>query len=197
MKKLSVNSINTILVEKPSYGIKGCSHIPFVLVLNNNKGTTVVFQFKDTQNTVSVGGHVFGQKIYVESIFDVEFSNTKHIIALVIRGQDADGNLTDRSYYTIGEKGSQDEYVTAFFAYEDEDGKAVYCVNIIEEQDNKPIFTTNFRYGKNNEKLLKTQLQMYLALSGVNAAIRSKIVSRGGFLPPSFNTENGGVYSEY
>lgn len=190
MIKCETIKIKTLLDDNPSFGCKALSS-QFVLVLKTDTGTVVVFQREGGQEVAFLGTYLFGEHVSIDSIFDVEVSAKKHLISLVVCHHDAEGHPTVKDYYIIGDKGEQTSHVTAFFAYEAEPGKSVNCVNIIEEPGSKPVFTDAVRFGKNSARLLKTQLKMYLALAGFGADIREKIVSGGGFLPPS--NEGGAV----
>lgn len=195
MKKICMNAINAMLTNHPAIGVKALEK-PFVLVVKTTKGTTVFYQDRHKQDSKFLGDHVFGAETGIKVLFDIEVTANRHLLALMVCGHNDAGNVTDRVCYTIGEKGPQDEYVTAFLAYEAEGGKAVYCINIIEEPESKPLFTAAIRYGKSSERLLKTQMRMYLALSGLNGEDREKIVSRGGLLPPPLKPENGSDYDD-
>ena len=195
MKAISMNSLKALIVNHPANGLK-VLETPYVLVVKTNKGTTAVYQSRHIQENAFINNHAFGVGISMETIFDVEISSNRHALAFVVCGHDANGNETEKKLYSIGEKGTQDEYVTAFLAYEAEGGKAIYCINIIEEADNKPIFASSVRYCKSSEKLLKTQLKMYLALSGLSGEDREKIVNGGGILPPTLSNEMGDNHDE-
>ena len=187
MNRVEEAVVNNLLTNYPAIGCKALVK-PFVLVLKTATGTTVIFQRQGLQNSTSVGANVFGKDACVEVIFDVERANCKHVLALVVGDYGADGKTTNtKRFFTIGLKGEQTEYVTAFFAYEAQPGKSVHCISIIEDADGKTIYADAVRYGKNSAKLLKSQLRMYLALSGINPEIRENIVKGGGFLPPAFS----------
>lgn len=195
MRTIDMNSLKSLIVNHPANGLKVLK-TPYVLVVKTTKGTTALYQSRHLQENASVNDHAFGVRISMETIFDIEISSNCHALAFVVCVHDADGNVTEKKLYSIGEKGSQDEYVTAFLAYEAEGGKAIYIINIIEEAGTKPIFTASVRYCKSSEKLLKTQLKMYLALSGLSGEDREKILNGGGILPPPLSDETEGDYDE-
>lgn len=195
MKQISITSLNALIKNHPANGLKVLD-TPYVLVVKTNTGTTVVYQNRHFQSNTSVGNHVFGGEIGVETVFDFELTSNRHALAFVVSEHDANGNVIEKKIFSIGEKGAQNEYVTAFLAYEAEGGKAVYCINIIEESGSKPIFTASVRFCKSSEKLLKAQLRMYLALSGLNGEEREKIVNGGGILPPTCISGKDGDHDE-
>lgn len=181
-----MNTVNAMLQNHPAMGVRVLEK-PFVLVVKSVQGTTVVHQNRHIQMNTSIGAPVLGENISIDAIFDVEIATHRHVLAMVISRHDANGKIVDQKYEIIGEKGPQDKYFTAFYAYEAEGGNAVYTINIIEEPNNKPLFSAAVRYGKNSEKLLKAQMRMFLALAGLNGEDREKIVTEGGLLPPPVN----------